>query len=139
MASEIAGRMAGQFLHPNLFELEGRGTRITFSLSSFTGAPQLQYRDLRISRTFTGSEISIQDSDIGLMVKVILERTVDFGNTILTLLIPHINMTGTDAPFRAVEILTPTRTSIGGPGLVSGPLETYQVQTLRGKARAVVF
>ncbi|HWQ19214.1 MAG TPA: hypothetical protein VN455_05495 [Methanotrichaceae archaeon] len=139
MAGEIAGQMAGQFVQPNLFEMEGRGTRIAVSLSSFTGGPQLQYRDMRIQRTFTGPEINIQDSDIGLVVKVVLERTVDFGDTILTLFIPHINMSGTETPFRTVALLVTTRTSIGGPGLVRGPLETYQVLALRGIARAVVF
>ena len=124
---------------PNLFELTGATTQITYSTSSFAGQPQLTYRHLEDSGTFTGEEIRVLESEIGRQVTVTLEVIPDLHTVTLTLLVPAINLDGREARFRTRAILTTQRTSIAGPRLVKGALQTYRVLALRGVARIVDF
>src|SRR5215475_4667570 len=49
--------MAIEIRQPNLFELEAYETRITYSVSSIAGVPQLSYQDPNLSRNFSGEDI----------------------------------------------------------------------------------
>jgi hypothetical protein len=42
-------------------------------------------------------------------------------------------------PFRTFVVLTTNRTSIGGPGLVTGPIQLYRVVKGDGTAQEVLF
>jgi hypothetical protein len=124
---------------PNLFELRGGGIKVTYSSSGFDGQPQLTYEDQKNSLTFQGKEIRSLDTEIGLQLTVTLEQIPDLQTVTLTLILPMINLQGKESPFQTQAIITTHRTSIGGPDLVKGVLQTYRVKPLRGKARAVVF
>ncbi len=124
---------------PNLFELRGGGIKVTDSTSSFDGQPQLTYEDQKISLTFQGKEIRSLDTEIGVQLTVTLEQIPDLRTVTLTLILPMINLQGNESPFRTQAIITTHKTSIGGPDLVKGALQTYRVKPLRGIARAVVF
>ena len=54
----------------------------------------------------------------------------------LTLILPEVNPVdaGNEVPVQAVAIRTEQRTSIGGPALVRGPLQLYDVVILEGTA-----
>jgi hypothetical protein len=126
---------------PNLFELAGEYTRITYSTTSITGQPQFHYQDNQRDLTFTGDDIRLLDTDeIGMLVSVTLEVIPDLHTLTLSVLIPQINLKGeTESPLSTLAILTTHLTSIGGPGLVEGPLQTYEVVALEGTARLVDF
>jgi hypothetical protein len=124
---------------PNLFELRGGGIKVTYSTSSFGGKPQLTYEGQKISLTFQGEEIRSLDTEIGLQLTVTLEQVPDLQTVTLTLILPMINLQGNEGPFRTQAIITTHKTSIGGPDLVKGALQTYRVRPLRGIARVVVF
>jgi hypothetical protein len=127
------------FQKPNLFELRGAGTAVTFSTSSFNGQPLLTYRDRKHNLTFQGDEIRQFDSEMGLQVTVTIEEVPDLHGVTFTLLLPRINLEGAEIPFRTKAIITTHRTSIGGPDLVKGVLQTYIIRELVGKGRFVVF
>ncbi len=127
---------------PNLFELTGdEYTQITYSTTSITGQPQFHYQDKQRDLNFTGDDIRLLDTDeVGTLVSVTLEVIPDLHTLTLSVLIPQINLKGeTERPLSTLAILTTHLTSIGGPGLVEGPLLTYEVVALEGTARHVEF
>jgi len=84
---------------PNLFELAGEYTRITYSTTSITGQPQFHYQDRQRDVNATGDGIRSQDSEIGTLVTVTLEVIPDLHTLTVTLLVPQINLRGgTGAP-----------------------------------------
>lgn len=126
---------------PNLYELASGNTRITFSTTSFSGAPQLTYSSRGVSLSFQGEDIRITDSPVGTLISVNLETVPDLRTVSLTLILPQVNLRGSavEAPVHTVAILTTHRTSIGGPQLISGQVETYRTLRPRGMARLVDF
>lgn len=126
---------------PNLFELRGRDLRITYSSSSITGKPLLQYRG-RVggNKSFSGQDIRTEQTEIGTLVTVTLEQVPDKHSVTLSVVLPAINGAGRSAtPFKTTAVLTTHRTSIGGPALVKGPVQTYQTIPVDGQARSVRF
>ncbi len=128
---------AGQ--EPNLFELKGSGLEIAYSTSSISGQPLFTYQDKKVSLTFQGEEIRYLETEIGEQVTVTLEQIPDLRTVTLTLLLSKINLEGTEIPFQTEAIITTHKTSIGGPDLVKGVLQTYRVKPLKGTARRVSF
>jgi len=133
------GAVAASPQAPNLFELKGPGIEVTYSASSFSGQPILTYKDKKLNLTFYGEDIRHLESDIGLELTVLLEELPDLHTVTFTLLLPKINLDGTECPFRTYGTMTTHKTSIGGPDLVKGPLQIYRVKALKGIARLVVF
>lgn len=125
----------------NLFTLTGKNdTKIVYSASSLTGEPQLTYRDSTRSLSFRGDDIAVTPSPLGSLVTVVLEVVPDLHTLTATVVLPDINLGDRQTvPFKTVVILTANLTSIGGPALVLGPLQTYQVAKLKGTAQHVDF
>lgn len=125
---------------PNLFELAGEYTQITYSTTSITGQPQFHYQDQQRDVNVAGEDIRSQDTEIGTQITVTLEVIPDLHTLTVTLLVPRINLGGgTESPLSTLAILTTHRTSIGGPDLVEGQLKTYEAVALEGTARLVQF
>ena len=132
--------MTQQPLQANRFVLRCEGLEITYDEITFAGPPQLTYQVLQgvQSRTFNGDEISSKESDIGTLVTVTLEVIPDDKRTLFTLLIPTINVTGTnEVTFETLAIYTTVSDSITGPNGVSGALQCYQAVQLEGTAQFV--
>ena len=134
-----AGALAG--LKANFFTFTGKdNTQIVYSTSSITGEPQFTYRDRTRNRSFRGDDIAVTASPLGTLVTVGLEATPDLSSLTATLVLPDINLGDRQViRFSTVVILTTNLTSIGGPALVTGPLQTYQVIELSGVAQHVKF
>ena len=133
-----------QYKEPNLFVLQGAGqknkdVRISYSTSSIMGEPNLNYKDSKGSQRFTGEEIRTQKTEIGTMVTVTLETVPDLRVVTLTLLVPAINLDGSAREFKTIAIRTTSRTTIGGPRLVKGAVQSFEVIDLKGTANSVVF
>jgi hypothetical protein len=129
-------------LQANSFELTGEHRRITYDRTTFTGQPQLTYHDDKqpdLDGTFTGDEIrSLDSEDTGSMVSVTLRARPDLDTLNLTLLVPDVNLQdGAARSISTLAILITHHTTIGGPNLVEGPLQTYEVVALEGTARFV--
>lgn len=123
--------MENSFEQVNLFKLSSGSIQITYSSTSLTGQPQLSYHDNNINRLFRGEELRLQDTEIGQLITVTLERIPDMGTVTFTLILPHIVGIG-PLEIQVPGILTTAHTTIAGPRL--GAEKTYSVENLRGTA-----
>ncbi len=133
--------MARKRSEPNLFELEGGGVTITWAPAGFTGKPQLTFDDGEQQQTFGPDAVVVQGkSPLGRLVTAELSTVPDQGSTSLVLVVPQVNL-GDKAVqrVRTLAVLTTHRTSIGGPALVTGQVQTYKTIRLRGTASQVDF
>ncbi|MCW1968864.1 MAG: hypothetical protein KIH69_012205 [Anaerolineae bacterium] len=128
--------MANSVTRPNLFQIRGRGLRVTYSTSSITGDPLLSYSGIYGDQQFRGEEIGLEETAIGMLVTVTVNRIPDAESALFTMLLPHING---DAKFKSVAFHTIARTSIGGPNLVKGPIESYRPIIIWCMAQVVDF
>ncbi|MCS6916013.1 MAG: hypothetical protein RMK29_21740 [Myxococcales bacterium] len=132
--------MTERIFAADLFDLTAGDTHITYSTSSIAGTPRLTYQDGSESRGFSGEEIRHVDTEIGAQVSVTLSQVPDRDTLTLTLILPQVNLPyGSEAQIDAVAILTTAKTTIGGPGLVEGAVQSYRVMVLSGTARTVEF
>jgi hypothetical protein len=125
---------------PNIYEFKEPDTRITYSTTSKTGAPLLTYEHKGERRSFQGTEIRAQSTEIGRLVTVTLETVPDLHTVTLTVLVPPANLNGNGKKtlLSTEAIRTTMRTSIAGPRLVKGQIADYEVLRLHGEARSVV-
>lgn len=130
---DVPGEEPPGFPEPNLFELRGRNVEITYGILRGRGE-FLDYHDRRHDLTFSGEEIDSLESRIGKQITVTLETVPDSHELTLTLLLPRINLEGQSDSFETPAIRTKHLTSIGGPVLIEGPLQTYDTVQLRGTA-----
>lgn len=130
--------MVSQNAEPNLFELHGHETHITYSTTSVAGKPQLVYRNNEQSYSFSGDEIRTQDSELGTLVSVSLVKTIDQGSTSLTLVVPSVNLAGAQQQhIKTLAIVT--KHVVGVQPLQKGARELYHEVSLEGKAELVQF
>ncbi|MFL6192868.1 MAG: hypothetical protein ACJ75H_01755 [Thermoanaerobaculia bacterium] len=123
----------------NYFELVRGGTTITFTESNIAGQPLLNFDDGARQLSFMGNQIEQLSSEIGAILTVDLDFIPDLRTDALTVVIPQVNLKGgAPARFKTVVIFTAIRSSIAGPGLVEGPIQTYTAQTFRGTASFIV-
>jgi hypothetical protein len=123
---------------PNLFSLSGGGLTVSLALSGTDGKPHFSYQDAHQSVSFSGDEITLEETALDTLASVALVRTVDAGDTTFTLLVPRFNLLGAASHvIYTAGITTTHRTTIAGLG--HGQLTTYQVTELCGSAAQVQF
>jgi hypothetical protein len=76
----------------NTFELSGKSIHVSYSSTSFTGVPLFSYRDDRLSRSFSGEEIHVEDTDVGQLVTVTLEAVADGDRVTFSLVLPIVTL-----------------------------------------------
>jgi hypothetical protein len=135
--------MNNQRTEPNEFSLHEVGRKskdvhISYSTTSITGKPLFNYQDSKGSHSFTGDEIRIQKAEIGTTVTVTLETVPDLHVVTLTLLLPAINLDGSEREFKTIAIRTISKTSIAGERLIKGAVQSYEAIDLKGTAKSVV-
>jgi hypothetical protein len=123
----------------NLYELSGHGTRVSYSSSSISGRPILTYEHQGKSQSFQGDALRVLETEIGSLVTVTLEAVPDLHVVTLSVLVPPVNVEGTEARVETESIRTTARTSIAGPSLVKGQVNIYETVKLHGSAKAVDF
>ncbi len=125
---------------PNSFELSGDyGVELRYDATSITGEPQFQYRDGEREVSRCGDEVRLLEAEIGTLVTIELEAVPDLHVVDLSVLLPSINLSDGDEEFETLAIETTNRSNIGGPSMLTGALQTYRSQTLRGTARLLEF
>jgi hypothetical protein len=117
----------------NHFTLAGGGVKGTVDTTSFTGGPAI---DITVDGE-KAVDPSLVDTQNGFEVSAVLEQVPDSHTVRLTLLLPHVNLTGNPRRFTGVGILTTARTTIGGESLVDGVVHRYDVRTVSGTADAI--
>jgi hypothetical protein len=131
--------MSAPFVSPNLYQLSGNNLHINYSTSGVDGKPHFNYQDAHKSLSFTGNEIRTEESDLGTVVSVTIQLTVDSGSTSFSVLIPRVNLTASESVQINTEgIVTIHRFSII-PAANHGQLDLYTATKLHGTATRVVF
>jgi hypothetical protein len=139
--------MALQFVSPNLWTLSGSGITIRYStipLLGPAGGPHLFYQNSLTLTTLTFGKTDIRDvtvPDLGEIVSVTLQMTIDTGSTTLSLLLPFVNIVQS-GPISSVPVSTDaiitTHSGPFGPPLGQGQKEHYTVMPLTGTASHVL-
>jgi hypothetical protein len=122
----------------NTFELSGKSIHVSYSSTSFTGVPLFSYRDDRLSRSFSGEEIHVEDTDVGQLVTVTLEAVADGDRVTFSLVLPIVTLRKGSTGIRIkIPGLTVTHPStIAGPP--PGPEKLYSIVNMKGTAQFVV-
>ena len=114
---------------------------ISYSRTSFTGVPQLSYKDAELDLNFSGDDITREDTPLGEIVTVTLENLVpvDGPLRIFTILVPKIRLRrGDQVSFDTLGIET-IDSSAGFAPPSPRVLQAYRSHQLRGVARLVAF
>lgn len=122
---------------PVRYTLTGDQISIEVTTGDVGDLTELTYEDETGVMTFTGDEIEVIDVvALGQVASVLLDAAPDAFVDYLALLLPGVNpvVGTTDVPINSVAIVIRHLTSIAGPRLVSGPLQTYEVHPLSGTA-----
>ena len=131
--------MPAPFVSPNLYQLSGTAVHITYTTTGIDSKPHFHYQDSQHNLNFSGNDIRTVGCDLGVVVSVTIQLTIDSGSTSFSVLIPRINLnSGEIAHVRTDGILTIHRFSII-PALNHGQLDLYSVTPLRGTAQQVAF
>jgi hypothetical protein len=103
--------------------------------TSFTGEPV-------ISLTFDGSEVTdatLTSTSFGHEVTAALPGTPDRASAQLRLIVPRVGVPGGQTPFAGLAIVVESATTVGGPDLVEGVVDSYTVHPVSGLASVVDF
>ena len=126
---------------PNRFLLQSSdgNTKVDYETTGFTGQPILSLtQGPGPIRHFAGSQIRVINTEIGTLVTVTTQITIDTGSTSFSVLIPTITLTSiSDNKSFATEAII---TSHSGPNSVpvTGVHETYQFIPMKGHADFVI-
>jgi hypothetical protein len=145
MTQEQANQPTAAREAPREYTLKGRHTSITYThIPPEAGAtPGLHIQSRLVfqgeggdAKTFTGNELQVQNTVIGMQVTVILSRMPDTPTQVLTLLLPEIAGNVDGQSFTALALLTE---NLATAFLVhrDGALHYYEVIPLQGTVKQV--
>lgn len=122
---------------PNIFELKGQGISISYYATSISGEPLFHYKDSHRDVRRSGTDIRRVETEIGTLVTVTIQMTVDAGATDFTLLVPRVKMPNTTKE----QVSTWGITTHNRTAFLPGPaqLQTYAAVNLSGNAQFVLF
>ncbi len=128
-------------IQPNRYAMQSSDgkTKVDYETSSLIGQPTLNLtQGSGPVRHFTGSQISTLNTEIGTLVSVTTQMTVDTGSTSVSVLVPSISLktVSEQTSFSSEAIVT----SHSGPNSLTttGVHETYQFIPLKGEASFVL-
>lgn len=130
-ANLIQGQPSPRPVPVTQYHLSGDGMQITYHV----GLPdevRLQYN----GTTYQGRALYQEDIMSGHVVSVILESVPDLHTVSLSVTVPRANCPSNmrSIPIQTFAVITTGRTSIGGPALVSGQIQSYKLVPLTGNA-----
>jgi hypothetical protein len=125
---------------PNIYEVSGENTQITYSTTSVDGSPQFSYSGPKGEHSFSGDEIRTFDTDLGTEVTVTLEDVADLHVVTLTLLLPEMWVAPhAGQEFRTIGIYTTKEEPITARIGLPAARETYATVKLAGEGKLVDF
>ena len=93
-----------------------------------------------ISVDFDGQPVQdpqLEPTPFGLQIIALIDARPNLDSRHLLLLLPDVNVTDAPVPVAAVAAVVTTRTSVGGPPLVEGPLHSYAIHPVSASASVV--
>ena len=126
---------------PNLFKCTGAGVTVNYTSNSLIGQPTLNISVAGKSFSANGLEILDQETVIGSLLSLTKASVPDLYTDTLTFVKPKVNVSGfgESASFFTRLFSTRNHTSIGGPQLVEGVIQSSQSKLIYCTATAVVF
>jgi hypothetical protein len=112
------------------YTFAGKGLSGMLDLSSISGRPTA-------SLTVDGQEVNeptIRENNVGIVLRGQVSATPDLESVEIELIIPHVSLSAADDTFAGIAILTTERTSIAGPRLVEGAVQSYELRPVAGHA-----
>jgi hypothetical protein len=134
-----------QTVAPNQYHLDGGGISVGYFPEGFgpipiDGPDRLFYDDAHRHLVFNGSQIRKVDvPDVGTILSVTINQTVNVGSTSFSLLLPHVNLPR-DHPTATIHteaITTVHRAFVLLPG--HPQVEVYTITPLTGEARNAIL
>lgn len=122
----------------NTFTLRNRRISVTFSATSITGQPLLQFKDRQHEVSLRGDELRLVETEIGTLVTFTLEPDADAGGLLFTLVVPRVVLASSVAEQTVATQGFYTRSRLIPRLPASVQLQTYDVEELRGSASFVV-
>jgi hypothetical protein len=128
-------------IQPNQYVLQSQDgkTKVVYDTFGLIGQPSLNLtQGPGPIRHFSGSQIRKANTEIGTLVSVTTNMTIDTGSTSFSILIPAITLSSlTDQRAFSTEAIVTAHT---GPNSVpsTGVHETYTFIPMKGEARAVL-
>lgn len=127
--------MASEHLvEANRFVFEGENISGSVDTTSIAGAPiaAITVDDIQTH------ELTVERGRLGWTAAASVDSRPDLYTRAVTVVLPNVNVAaGTSEGFEGLVIVVRQRTSIGGSGLVKGPIESYEVRTVTGTASSV--
>lgn len=125
---------------PNIYEVSGEDTQITYSTTSIDGSPRFSYDGPKGEYSFSGDEIRTLDSELGTEVTVTLEDVADLHLVTLTLLLPEMWVAPrTGQEFRTIAIYTTKEEPVTYKAGLPAVREIYATVNLSGEGKLVEF
>ena len=133
-------------LQPNQFLLGGYDIEINYETTSIAAVPQLIYKDRSQTLNFRGDQIRVEQTQLGEMVTVTLNRNLPEtgADETLTLLIPAISVLSTTktASIKTTAIFSLRRDAASKESpraKIPGQSQTYLTLCLSGTANQIDF
>jgi hypothetical protein len=140
MTDQNATAIAVQLFDANLFDIIGP-IHVNYTSSSINGTPRVSYQDAELDLSFEGDEITRIQTQLGELVTVTLENSVDAFIRTFTLIVPTVRLKhGGETEFDTLGIETTDRTSaLVIPSGATVPMQTYRVHQLHGSSQQAEF
>lgn len=133
MHGHSSGTTSGITNLANVFELDYRGQRVSYTRSNIAGQPLVSVG----RQQFMGPQVTVEDTQIGELVTVALSVVADGDTTLLSLVLPPTRLSGSKAvDVQVLAIETTVRGTIVGPPLGQGML--YDIEEIEGTASFIV-
>jgi len=118
----------------NHFEVSGKGISGVIDTVGLDGEPAVSLHVDGHSIDDAALEVS---GEFGIEVMAFIEAAPDHHVTHLQMLLPEVNVDDEPVTFAGVAIIATGLTTIGGPALVRGTLNQYEVRPVAGTASAI--
>jgi hypothetical protein len=127
--------MASRPQSANHYVFEGRGMTGTVDTTSDAGTPMASVSVDGVDAT----DVDVQPAPgLGVMVRGDLGGIADGPRRAVTVVVPEVNLSGDVERFWGLAVIVTTQSSIGGPALVQGALQSYEPREISGTASAVM-
>jgi len=119
----------------NLYVLSDEDMSIRYFSGDADSPPTLSFENALYDMQYTGEEVEVTETILGSVVTVYVDANPDLNVLRFSLLVPDVNIENSDEEsVTTIGIVTNSLTSIGGPALVDGQIDFYEVHTLVGTA-----
>jgi hypothetical protein len=120
----------------NKFTLKGWGVEVDYTIGITPGIPAFIYKDEKISKDFPSSAVRTDKTELGDLVTVPLEVTVDAGGTTFSVFLPTFDVPkGKTVDFKTIGIYKEVRGPIIQPAQQKVTWRTIEMQ---GTAETVI-